>query len=130
MGKPSIEDRLAIEDLLVRYTTALDEGDVEGVVDIASPKMVGSTAPSLAVTRARQACVNSRLRLLTAGGAGRSFAISSAIFVSTSPETGAALAAISSTMPPSPGSPRSSLLANLIATSGRSRPNGCSRADW
>jgi 3-phenylpropionate/cinnamic acid dioxygenase small subunit len=33
VGKPSIEDRLAIEDLLVRYTTALDEGDVEGVVD-------------------------------------------------------------------------------------------------
>src|SRR5262249_19658444 len=32
MGRPSIEDRLAIEDLLVRYTTALDEGDVDGVV--------------------------------------------------------------------------------------------------
>ena len=32
MAKPSIEDRLAIEDLFVRYTTALDEGDVEGVV--------------------------------------------------------------------------------------------------
>jgi ketosteroid isomerase-like protein len=32
MGKPSVEDRLAIEDLFVRYTTALDEGDVEGVV--------------------------------------------------------------------------------------------------
>jgi hypothetical protein len=33
MAKPSIEDRLAIEDLFVRYTTALDEGDVDGVVD-------------------------------------------------------------------------------------------------
>lgn len=32
MAKPSIEDRLAIEDLFVRYTTALDSGDVEGVV--------------------------------------------------------------------------------------------------
>jgi ketosteroid isomerase-like protein len=32
MAKPSIEDRLAIEDLFVRYAAALDEGDVEGVV--------------------------------------------------------------------------------------------------
>jgi ketosteroid isomerase-like protein len=32
MAKPSTEDRLAIEALFVRYTTALDEGDVEGVV--------------------------------------------------------------------------------------------------
>jgi hypothetical protein len=32
LAKPSIEDRLAIEDLFVRYTTALDSGDVEGVV--------------------------------------------------------------------------------------------------
>jgi uncharacterized protein (TIGR02246 family) len=29
---PSIEDRLAINDLFVRYTTALDAGDVETVV--------------------------------------------------------------------------------------------------
>jgi uncharacterized protein (TIGR02246 family) len=29
----SIEDRLAINDLFVRYTTALDSGDVETVVD-------------------------------------------------------------------------------------------------
>ncbi len=29
----SIEDRLAIHDLFVRYTTALDQGDVETVVD-------------------------------------------------------------------------------------------------
>ena len=29
---PSIEDRLAISDLFVRYTTALDAGDVETVV--------------------------------------------------------------------------------------------------
>ena len=32
MGKPSIEDRFAIEDLFIRYTTAMDEGDVETVV--------------------------------------------------------------------------------------------------
>ena len=32
MGTPSVEDRLAIEDLFIRYTTAMDEGDVEGVV--------------------------------------------------------------------------------------------------
>jgi 3-phenylpropionate/cinnamic acid dioxygenase small subunit len=32
LARPSIEDRLAIEDLFTRYTTALDEGDVEGVV--------------------------------------------------------------------------------------------------
>jgi ketosteroid isomerase-like protein len=29
----SVEDRLAISDLFVRYTTALDEGNVETVVD-------------------------------------------------------------------------------------------------
>jgi uncharacterized protein (TIGR02246 family) len=29
----SLEDRLAIHDLLVRYTTALDDGDVAAVVD-------------------------------------------------------------------------------------------------
>ena len=33
MAGGSIEDRLAIGDLFVRYTTALDEGDVETVVD-------------------------------------------------------------------------------------------------
>jgi 3-phenylpropionate/cinnamic acid dioxygenase small subunit len=32
MGKPSVEDRFAIEDLFIRYTTAMDEGDVEAVV--------------------------------------------------------------------------------------------------
>jgi 3-phenylpropionate/cinnamic acid dioxygenase small subunit len=32
VAKPSIEDRLAIEDLFVRYTTALDSGDVDAVV--------------------------------------------------------------------------------------------------
>jgi uncharacterized protein (TIGR02246 family) len=29
---PSVEDRFAIEDLFVRYTTALDAGDVETIV--------------------------------------------------------------------------------------------------
>ena len=33
MAGASIEDRLAIYDLFVRYTTALDAGDVETVVD-------------------------------------------------------------------------------------------------
>src|SRR5690348_12271517 len=33
MAAGSIEDRLAINDLFVRYTTALDGGDVETVVD-------------------------------------------------------------------------------------------------
>jgi uncharacterized protein (TIGR02246 family) len=33
MAGGSIEDRLAINDLFVRYTTALDAGDVETVVD-------------------------------------------------------------------------------------------------
>jgi len=32
-----IEDRLAIGDLFVRYTTALDRGDVETLVDCFTP---------------------------------------------------------------------------------------------
>jgi ketosteroid isomerase-like protein len=32
MRASSLEDRLSIGDLLVRYTTSLDEGDIEGVV--------------------------------------------------------------------------------------------------
>ena len=32
MTRASIEDRMAIEDLFIRYTTAMDSGDVEGVV--------------------------------------------------------------------------------------------------
>jgi len=32
MARPSIEDRFAIEDLFIRYTSALDSGDVDGVV--------------------------------------------------------------------------------------------------
>ena len=31
MGKPSVEDRAAIEDLFVRYTTSLDRGDVAAI---------------------------------------------------------------------------------------------------
>jgi SnoaL-like domain len=31
--KPSLEQRLAIEDLVIRYTTALDAGEIDGVVD-------------------------------------------------------------------------------------------------
>ena len=33
MAHPSIEDRMAINDLFVRYTTALDAGDVDTIVD-------------------------------------------------------------------------------------------------
>jgi hypothetical protein len=33
MTNLSIEDRLAINDLLIRYTTTLDEGNTEGVAD-------------------------------------------------------------------------------------------------
>jgi 3-phenylpropionate/cinnamic acid dioxygenase small subunit len=32
MAAPSTEDRFAIEDLFIRYTMAMDDGDVEGVV--------------------------------------------------------------------------------------------------
>ena len=32
MAKPTVEDRIGIEDLFTRYTTALDAGDAEGVV--------------------------------------------------------------------------------------------------
>jgi ketosteroid isomerase-like protein len=32
MGAPSIEDRFALNDLLVRYTTSLDACDVDGVL--------------------------------------------------------------------------------------------------
>jgi hypothetical protein len=32
MARPSIEDRFGIEDLFIRYTTALDSGDVDGVI--------------------------------------------------------------------------------------------------
>ncbi|MFO1313681.1 MAG: nuclear transport factor 2 family protein [Burkholderiales bacterium] len=33
MGKPGVDDRLAIDDLFVRYVCALDEGDVDALVD-------------------------------------------------------------------------------------------------
>lgn len=33
MATPTVEDRLLIYDLFVRYTTALDAGDVETIVD-------------------------------------------------------------------------------------------------
>ena len=32
MARPSVEDRHGIEDLFIRYTSALDSGDVDGVV--------------------------------------------------------------------------------------------------
>jgi 3-phenylpropionate/cinnamic acid dioxygenase small subunit len=38
MTSPSLEDRLQINDLFVRYACALDEGDVEGVVACFAPE--------------------------------------------------------------------------------------------
>lgn len=32
MARPSLEDRIAIEDLFTRYAWALDKGDVEGII--------------------------------------------------------------------------------------------------
>ena len=37
MSLAHLEDRLAINDLFVRYTTALDRGDVETIVDCFTP---------------------------------------------------------------------------------------------
>jgi SnoaL-like domain len=37
MAVGPIEDRLAINDLFVRYTRALDRGDVETIVDCFTP---------------------------------------------------------------------------------------------
>src|SRR5258707_15587364 len=37
MAVGPIEDRLAINDLFVRYSTGLDEGDVESIVDCFTP---------------------------------------------------------------------------------------------
>ena len=37
MSLADLEDRLAINDLFVRYTTALDRGDVETIVDCFTP---------------------------------------------------------------------------------------------
>ena len=37
MSLSSLEDRVAIEDLFVRYTTALDRGDVDTIVDCFTP---------------------------------------------------------------------------------------------
>ena len=37
MSRSYLEERLAIEDLFVRYTTALDRGDVETLVDCFTP---------------------------------------------------------------------------------------------
>ncbi len=35
--RPSVEDRIAIQDLIARYAWALDTGDVEGVVGCFTP---------------------------------------------------------------------------------------------
>ena len=43
MAAPSIEDRFALNDLLVRYTTSLDLGDVEDVVACFTPDCVLET---------------------------------------------------------------------------------------
>lgn len=46
MGAPSIEDRFALSDLLVRYATALDAGDVETVIGCFTPGCVLETPVS------------------------------------------------------------------------------------
>ena len=50
----NIEDRLAIGDLFVRYTTALDEGDVETVVDCFSAD-AALESPVIGVIAGREA---------------------------------------------------------------------------
>ncbi len=49
-----IEDRLAINDLFVRYTTALDAGDVETVVDCFTEDAV-LESPAIGVIAGREA---------------------------------------------------------------------------
>jgi uncharacterized protein (TIGR02246 family) len=51
---PSIEDRLAINDLFVRYTTALDAGDVETVVGCFTADAV-LESPAIGVIAGREA---------------------------------------------------------------------------
>ena len=55
MAKPSIEDRLEIEDLFVRYVCALDEGDVDTVVDCFAQE--GSLASPVAGTHKGHAAI-------------------------------------------------------------------------
>lgn len=129
MAKPSVEDRLAIEDLLVRYTTALDEGDVEGVVGcfiedgrLDSP-IIGRHEGGAAL-RAFAADIAGRRRR---GAQFRHVVSNFRIDVSGDR---VARAAISWTSRQSQASPRCSRPANTIANSGKLAANGCSRVDW
>jgi uncharacterized protein (TIGR02246 family) len=53
-ARPAIEDRLAINDLFVRYTTALDTGDVETVVGCFTADAV-LESPAIGVIIGREA---------------------------------------------------------------------------
>jgi uncharacterized protein (TIGR02246 family) len=55
MAKPSVSDRLEIEDLFVRYVCALDEGDVDSVVDCFAAD--GSLASPVAGTHKGHAAI-------------------------------------------------------------------------
>jgi len=127
MAKPSIEDRLAIEDLFVRYTTALDEGDVEDVVGCFTDDG-WLDSPIIGRHEGKAKLREFALEMLSAGDAEPNSVMSSATFASTSQARKAMRAAISSTSPLSPGSPRSCLRANMIASSGRPAASGCSQA--
>ena len=58
MTTTSIEDRLAINDLFVRYTTALDAGDVETIVGCFTEDGLLEARPS-GLMRAARRSVNS-----------------------------------------------------------------------
>jgi uncharacterized protein (TIGR02246 family) len=65
----SVEDRLAISDLFVRYTTALDAGDVETVVDCFTGD-ASLESPVIGVIAGREAirAFAGRFAALRAGG--------------------------------------------------------------
>ena len=130
MAKPSIEDRLAIEDLFVRYTAALDEGDVEGVVScftedgwLDSP-IVGRHQGEASLRAF--AAKDRRAR----NGPERNSATSSATFASTSRGTRGERAAISWTSPRSLADPNCCRPANTIASCGKSTANGSLQVEW
>jgi uncharacterized protein (TIGR02246 family) len=66
---PAIEDRLAINDLFVRYTTALDAGEVQTVVDCFTADAV-LESPVIGVISGREAiqAFASRFAALRDGG--------------------------------------------------------------
>jgi uncharacterized protein (TIGR02246 family) len=69
---PSIEDRFAINDLFVRYTTALDAGDVETVVDCFTEDAV-LESPAIGVRTGRTAIREFAGRFATMRATGTQF---------------------------------------------------------